>query len=275
MRQSYDMNEIVGEADIAFLVLDTLRYDVAVTEFEAGNTPNFRSLFPDGWEKRHSPGNFTYPAHHAFFAGFLPTPSDSNVRHDRLFASEFAGSETTGAKTFGFPSSNIVEGLAGKGYHTVCVGGVGFFNRRTALSCVFPDLFEEDHWSEETGVTAANSTRNQIEIAADCLQNLDESKRIFLYMNISAIHQPNCFYVEGKTRDDMESHAAALRYVDSQIPTLIETLTSRSDTFLIVCSDHGTLYGEDGFTGHRVGHDAVFTVPYGEVFLPKNPGGFS
>jgi hypothetical protein len=29
-------------------------------------------------------------------------------------------------------------------------------------------------------------------------------------------------------------------------------------------SDHGTLFGEEGWTGHRIGHPAVWTVPYAE-----------
>ena len=39
---------------------------------------------------------------------------------------------------------------------------------------------------------------------------------------------------------------------------------------MIVCSDHGTLYGEDGFTGHRIGHPAVWTVPYADGIFPAS-----
>lgn len=41
----------------------------------------------------------------------------------------------------------------------------------------------------------------------------------------------------------------------------------RRPCFVIVCSDHGTAYGEDGHTGHRIGHEVVWTVPYGEFIL--------
>ena len=37
--------------------------------------------------------------------------------------------------------------------------------------------------------------------------------------------------------------------------------------FAIACSDHGTLYGEDGYVGHRVAHPIVSTVPYAEAIL--------
>lgn len=36
---SVDMNQVVGSSDILFVCLDTLRYDVAVEEEEAGTTP--------------------------------------------------------------------------------------------------------------------------------------------------------------------------------------------------------------------------------------------
>ena len=69
-----DMTEIVGSHDLALITLDTLRYDVAVEELAAGRTPNLARLVGT-WEQRHTPGSFTYAAHAAFFAGFLPTQS--------------------------------------------------------------------------------------------------------------------------------------------------------------------------------------------------------
>lgn len=269
----YDMNQIIGSHDLAMIVLDTLRFDVADTEMVSGHTPNLAALFPGGWEKRHTPGTFTYPAHHAFFAGFLPTPVD-NRDHQRLFAARFAGSETTGENSCVFDSANIIEGLRSRNYHTICLGGVGFFNNRTPLSNVFPSMFDESHWTEATGVTDPDSTSNQFGLAARRLGEIPEHQRLFTFINVSAIHQPNYFYVDqppADKADTLESHAAALRYVDSQLPTLTEALASRAKTFLIVCSDHGTLYGEaGGLTGHRFPHDAVVTVPYGETILPRN-----
>ena len=61
-----DMNEIVGTHDILMLCFDTLRYDVSVAEEASGGTPVLNSC-GNGWEKRHAPGNFTYPSHFAIF----------------------------------------------------------------------------------------------------------------------------------------------------------------------------------------------------------------
>lgn len=261
-----DMNRVVGKRDLVLLTLDTLRFDVARGCLQRGETPHFAALFPGGWEERHSPGSFTYAAHHAFFAGFLPTP----VRPPwpaRRFAARFAGSETTGPETCVFDAPDFVTGLRQRGYRTICIGGVGFFNKRTPLGCVLPDLFDESHWSEEMGVTGRDSTQLQFELAAQRLAALPLSQRAFLFINISAIHQPNRHYVPGAEHDNVATHAAALRYVDSQLPILLAALARRRGAFLIACSDHGTLYGEEGFTGHRVGHPAVWTVPYGEAFI--------
>lgn len=261
-----DMNAIVGNRDIVFVTLDTLRLDVAQRCFNAGETPGFRALFPGGWEARHTPGSFTYAAHHAFFAGFLPTPV-SPPWPPRLFAARFPGSETIGRGTWVFEEPDVVTALRARGYHTLCIGGVGFFNKLNPLSCVLPSLFEESHWSRETGVTDPDSTRLQFQLAARRAGELPAATRMFLFINVSAIHQPNRHYIPGAETDSLETHAAALRYVDGQLPVLLDALRRRGGAFMIFCSDHGTLYGEEGFTGHRVAHPAVWNVPYAVAML--------
>lgn len=67
-----NMNEIVGTHDILFITLDTLRYDVA--KLEEHNCPNLCGS--GSWEKRHTPGSFTYAAHHAFLEVFADTGND-------------------------------------------------------------------------------------------------------------------------------------------------------------------------------------------------------
>ena len=91
---------------------------------------------------------------------------------------------------------------------------------------------------------------------------------MFLFINVSAIHQPNRHYVAGRAgRLRCETHAAALDYVDRQLPRLFEALRRRGRRSASICSDHGTAYGEDGYPGHRLGHPVVWTVPYAEFVL--------
>ena len=49
--------------------------------------------------------------------------------------------ETIAPTTCVLDGASIVEGLAARGYHTLCVGGVGFFNRKNPLGLVLPSLF--------------------------------------------------------------------------------------------------------------------------------------
>ena len=264
-----DARRLVGSHDILMMTLDTLRYDVAAAALEAGQTPNFARLLPSGrWERRHSPATFTYASHQAFFAGFLPTPAAPG-NHPRLFAARFAGSTTTADTTCVLDAPDIVTGLARCGYHTICIGGVGFFNKLTPLGSVLPSLFVESYWDETLGVASATSTERQVALAIERIAALPDERRLFLFVNISAIHQPNRLFLPGANGDTMASMAAALAYVDRHVPRLFDVLTMRAPLLAVVCADHGTAYGEDGFRGHRIAHPVVWDVPYAEFVRAK------
>jgi hypothetical protein len=262
---------LVGTHDVLLVTLDTLRYDVAARLHAAGRTPHLAAVLPSGgWERRHTPGTFTLAAHAAFLAGFLPTPARPGP-HPRPFALAFPGSETTTADTAVFDAPDLVAGLRSRGYHTVCVGGVGFFNKQTPLGRALPGLFDESHWSPELGVTDPRSTEHQVDLALRRVTAVPPGRRVFLFVNVSAIHQPNRFYLPAATADTVESHAAALEYVDAHLGQLFAGLARRGPWLAVVCSDHGTAYGEDGYTGHRLAHPVVWEVPYAEFVLPGGP----
>jgi hypothetical protein len=262
-----DAARLIGRCDVLLLTLDTLRYDVATASLRDGRTPALAAVLPaSGWEERHSPGSFTHAAHQAFFAGFLPTPALPG-RHPRLFAVRFPGSQTTVPETCVLDAPDLATGLADRGYHTVCIGGVGFFNGQSSLGRVLPSLFSESHWRPEFGVTDPNSPAHQVALACARLGDLPAERRVFLFLNVSAIHQPNHFYLPGAAADSLATHAAALAYVDTELPPLFRALRRRGPALCILCSDHGTAYGEDGYGGHRLGHPVVWTVPYAEFLL--------
>jgi arylsulfatase A-like enzyme len=263
-----DMNALIGGHDLLLVTLDTLRYDVAAELAAAGRTPHLARLLPGGrWERRHTPGSFTYAAHMAFLAGFLPTPAAPGP-HPRPFAARFPGSETTAGGTWVFDAADLPAGLAKAGYHTVCVGGVGFFNKLTPLGSALPAMFAESHWEPEFGVTDPASLEHQITRVEEVVARQPPGRPLFTLVNVAALHQPNWFYRPGGTRadgDSRETHAAALEYVDRHIGRLFAAM--RRPCLVIICSDHGTAYDEDGHTGHRVGHEVVWTVPYAEFEL--------
>jgi hypothetical protein len=266
-----EVRRLFGTHDILFVTLDTLRYDVAAELYAAGRTPNLASVLPaDGWEKRHSPGNFTFAAHAAFFAGFFPTPARPG-RHPRPFALRFPGSETTTEQTAVFDSPDLVSGFRSQGYWTLCIGGVGFFNKLTPLGRALPGLFDESHWSPRLGVTEPHSTEHQVNLALRQVSDQRPERRVFLFLNVSAIHQPNRCYLPAVAEDCLQSHAAALEYVDGHLGRLFGGLRRRGPWLVVICSDHGTAYGEDGYWGHRLAHPVVWEVPYAEFVLSGEP----
>ena len=261
----------IGSCNVVMLTFDTLRYDVALRGMQSGRTPFLSSLLPNGqWEKRHTPATFTYAAHHAFFSGYLPTPTPKTSDYKRLFACDFAGSSTTGDNTWVTDKATIPQGLEAIGYHTICIGGVGFFNRQNALGGVLPDLFMESHWSVAMGVTSADSTQNQVALAKSCLGKLDKQQRTMLFINLSAMHQPSCIFSDDADKDSPDTQLDALAYVDSQLDELFKTLQSRGNTLCILSSDHGTSFGEDGAWGHGIAHPNVWEIPYSEFILKGN-----
>ncbi|GID91036.1 STM4013/SEN3800 family hydrolase [Amorphoplanes digitatis] len=262
------MRDLIGSHDLLMVTLDTLRYDVAVECLASGRTPRLAKVLPGGaWERRHTPASFTYAAHHAFFAGFLPTPVTPGP-HERMFAARFDGSETSGAGTYVFDAADLPAGLAAAGYHTLCLGGVGFFNPGAPLGRVLPGLFAEAHWERAFGVTAPDCLGAQLDRLEAVIGTLPAARPLFTFINVAALHQPNRHYVPGAAEDGLDTHAAALEYVDGMLGRLFALASGRGRPCqVIICSDHGTLYGEDGHVGHRLAHEAVWTVPYADFIL--------
>lgn len=262
---------LIGTHDVLFVTFDSLRLDVAAAALERGLTPNLAAVLPGGrWEARHTPGTFTYAAHQAFFAGFLPTPVAPG-KHPRLFAARFEGSETTGPGTFTFEEASWVQALAKRGYHTFCFGGVGFFNSQGALGSSLPGLFEHAYWSRSTGAGSPRSAELQVSRATSVLRELGRDERALVFLNLSATHRPTHVFVPGATEDSFETQLAGLASTDGPLGELFGRLRARGSCLAILCADHGEAFGEDGYWGHRVAHPTVLTVPYAEFILEADP----
>ena len=186
---SVDMEQVVGKCDILFICLDTLRYDAAVAEEKGGGTPVLNRY--GAWEKRQAPGNFTYPSHHAVFSGFLPSKDEARsiAEQEMLFFPRSMGMGKAIPKgAYGFDASNLVEGLHGDGYDTWCVGGVAFFDKRSAMGKVFPSFFEKSYWNPSFSCPVKESTGNQVDFILKQLEQNRDPRKIFLYLNVCAIH---------------------------------------------------------------------------------------
>ena len=218
---SIDMNDIVGKCNILFLCLDSLRYDVAVAQQECGKTP-ILAQFGD-WRKCHAPGNFTYPSHQAMFAGFFPV--DVEIRNmkqrETLFFSEDIGMGRKAPKgSYSFQGATFVQGLEIAGYETYCIGGLSFFDKRTGIGKVMPSYFQHSFWNPSFGCKVRDSAANQINCAVNIIRKACQGQLIMMYINISALHYPVHFYLEGAKKDSIECQKAALCYVDSELERL-------------------------------------------------------
>lgn len=255
--------QLVGSHDIVLVTLDSLRHDVAAAARAAGRTPCLDAVLP-AWEQRESPATFTLPAHQAFLAGFLPSPAGS-ARPPRMFGARFEGAVGVRPGSFVFDESSLPSALAARGYHTACVGGVGFFSGRGALGSLLPALFAEHRWSPASGPASAVSAAVVVDHALGVIDEIASSTRLFLLVNVATTHAPTHLHLPGAGRDSVDTQAAALAAADAHLGRLFEGL--RRPTLLIVCADHGDCFGEDGRHGHGIAHPLVLTVPYAEVVL--------
>ncbi|QNE74644.1 sulfatase-like hydrolase/transferase [Streptomyces finlayi] len=255
------VREVVGQGHgIAFVTLDSLRYDVARATTAAGGTPRLANWLPgEHWEDRRTPGTFTLPAHMAFFSGFLPKLPQP-VQPPRLWECRPPAFKTPHPSTFVFDAPDLLTGLTQHGYRTACVGGVTYFSRETPLGSVLPNMFQEDYWRPEFCSPDPDSTRHQVDKALD-VADRHSGRPLFLFVNVSATHVPHGHYL-GQSTDSWESQAAALRYADEHLGRLMEGLAQRGPWLVILCADHGDAFGDDGYHGRGIAHPAVWSVPY-------------
>ena len=264
------LRQCVPQRDVVLLTLDALRYDTALLARQQGRTPTLDALLPDGWERRHSPGTFTYASHQSFFAGFLPTPVDDPAQA-RPLALRFPGSRTIDRATLVLDGPSVPQGFAARGYRTICIGSTGFFNPLHPLGRVLPALFDESYWRHDLGVTDLRSPRNQVALAVERLAAAAD-QRVFLFINLGATHPPTRGYLPGAGEESVATQVAALAAIDRALPPLLEALRGRGGAWGIACSDHGTCFGDDGLYGHRLVHPVVLTVPYGEWVVEPADG---
>ena len=218
-----DMGIIAGSYNILFVCIDSLRFDVASEEESNGGTPVLNRY--GRWRKCQAPGNFTYPSHQAMFAGFLPIDieiKDMKKRETLFFSEDIGMGRKAPEGAFLFSRPTWVQELEDNGYETYCIGGLSFFDKRTALGSVMPSYFKHSYWNPSFGCKVRNSTKNQVDFALKKLSDDTSGNKIMMYINISAIHYPNYFYTEDSKKDSVEAHRLALRYVDSQLERLFE-----------------------------------------------------
>jgi hypothetical protein len=79
--------------------------------------------------------------------------------------------------------------------------------------------------------------------------------------------EPREFFDQSTLRALRDRQVKAVEYLDAVFAQLFDLLPS--NTWVVVTSDHGELFGEDRYFGHGpIAHEKVFEVPFVEGLVP-------
>jgi hypothetical protein len=259
---------VTFDRDVLFVTIDSCRYDA----FAAASAPNLRAIGP--LHRAFSPSHFTYGAHAAFFMGFTPgDPSRRepyvNPKFAKIFRMGAGGHAGAAAAYVDLAGRSIVDGFARLGYATIGSGAVGWFDTATDTGRMLSADFERFHYGG--GGAAFQAQRawllGEIEAARR------NGRRVFAFANLAETHVPythagapwdtayNPCVPFGENNDARESRrrqVACIEWIDREIVPL---LASFRDAAIVVCSDHGDCWGEDGLWEHGVHHPKTLEVP--------------
>ncbi len=279
------MSEFVGR-NLVIVVLDSLRYD---SWLEASPT-NLARLGPV--QRRWSYASWTAPSHYNLLMGLLPHSSPPHVYASELYKEDLARySARLGIEGVEFKSllpSLFLPTFLRKGldYRTEARVSMPVLNPYTALNRDF------DHYE-------LMPKHNDMMAMVEALR-FSEDKPTFHLLNVGETHYPYAlpnedtsdwphlpgFHGVVKSLDDNDplTHDAphfdiaqlaelrhrqvvAVEYLDTVFTRLFEVVPR--DTWIVVTSDHGELFGEDGYFGHGpIAHEKVLEVPFVEGLVP-------
>ena len=272
------------------VVLDSLRYDAWL----AADTPNLDRLGPV--ERRWSYASWTAPSHYNLLTGLMPHHSPAHVHASELYKADYLRyNERLGVEGIDFkrllPALYLPTLLRSLGYATHARVSMPVLNPYTGINRDF-DSYQ------------LMPTHNDMSAMLDTL-TFDGARSSFWLLNVGETHYPYALPnedpsawprlsgVHGVVRamDDQRSPATppevaaegffdqsqldelrrrqvrALEYLDGLFGRLYAVVPP--DTWLVVTSDHGELFGEDGYFGHGpINHEKVLEVPFVEGPVP-------
>lgn len=275
-----------GARNVVVVVLDSLRYDSWV----AAAPRNLARLGPV--ERRWSYASWTAPSHYNLLMGLLPHSSPSRVYASEYYKQDFLRySERLGISGMEFkrllPSLFLPTFLRNElGYRTHAMVSMPVLNRHTVINRDF-DTYE---LMPKHNDMAAMLGRMRFEEGRPSFFLLNVGETHYPYAlpdedpstwpRISGVHgvfkrlddQPGPdgepeFFDERTLSELRDRQIGTVRYLDDVMGRLFDLVPN--DTWIIVTSDHGELFGEDGFFGHGpINHDKVFEVPFVEGRVP-------
>jgi arylsulfatase A-like enzyme len=255
------------------LTLDSLRWDV----FQEADAPFLKGL--GDWKKGFTQATYTFPAHMSFFAGKLPQTTDNTDFYDTVaFRVGAEGRLTRNRQLYRLENPeaprdggikltgrNLIEGFKRHGYATIGAGAMSWFNPVLPAGKFLTEGFDYFFFREGPKHASHASARHQIEWALEVIAavrrpyflfiNFGETHHRFVYEGCPWFDQP---FAYGNAAECRRRQRACLEYLDTAIAGLLGQL---SDYDLVICSDHGEAFGEDGLWGHGFYHPVIMEVP--------------
>jgi hypothetical protein len=273
-----------GARHLVFLVLDSLRFDSWV---EAAPPTGSRL---GEVERRWSYASWTAPSHYNLLMGLLPHSSPTHVHASELYKAEYLryaerlGVEGVEFKTL-LPSLFLPTYLRrGLGYRTRAFVSMPVLNARTPINRDFDDYELMSRHNDLDGIL------DRLDFSGDRptfhLINTGETHYPYALADDDPSEWPRLSGVHGvvKRLDEAvaEKDDGAPAFFDEEtlaelrrrqvravagLDPLLERLFDEvpRNTWVVVTSDHGELFGEDGYFGHGpIAHEKVFEVPFVE-----------
>ena len=262
----------MDQEDVLFITLDSCRFDTFNHAYTNNLIPNLKSV--GTLHKAQAPSHFTYGSHSAFWMGFTPGVAKStkallNPKAGKLFRMSHAGLANSMQDCFVLYGKNIIEGFKNKGYLTLGTGAVEWFNPATPTGFVLGSDFNQFYFSGNTW-----NLESQIDWINKNLKDKAKSQNVFCFINIGETHVPYwhegaawerwpspCVPFGGETCNADEcsrKQLLCLEWTDRKLSGLLKLF---SNSTIVVCSDHGDCWGEDGLWEHGISHEKTLTVP--------------
>ena len=284
--------------NIVFIVFDSCRWDA----YQAARTPNLDRIGKA--ERRYSYASWTSPSHYTFLMGMVPHLSPKGVFASNVYRDEFAlWSQRLNVPDVEFgkfvPQLSLPEFLKSQGYCTEGVVWLPVLNPMTSLSAHF-DRYELAPSHNDLGVildgdgTFARIAPSKEQPSfyflntgethypyllpgetADDLPHISGVHGVFKHLD-DFLKNPSEF-LDGKKEDEFFTPEQFRAFYDKQIACVehLDGVVGRfmdrcpANTYFMIMSDHGELFGEDGYFGHGpIFHEKVFEVFYLEGRLP-------
>lgn len=276
--------------NLLIVVLDSLRYDSWVE----ASPSTLAQLGPV--ERRHSYASWTAPSHYNLLTGLLPHSNPPEVYASDYYKEDFLRySERLGVEGVDFrsmlPSLYLPTFLKHSlGYATQAMVSMPVLNPSTGINRDF-DSFELMPTHNDMAAMLPKLSFSA-ERPSFCLLNVGETHYPYAlphedpseWPRISGVHgvfkrldeprqeqphppEPREFFDATAMGELRARQIRAVEHLDDVFARLFDALPS--DTWVIVTSDHGELFGEDNYFGHGpIVHEKVFEVPFVEGLVP-------